>query len=336
MKTERRHELQKNQLADTLGSEIDYLRPYYKTIVGVLIAVVAVGATIAILSSNRQAKNIAAWGSFYDVVAESNAEKIPKKMEGLVNTFPGTPAALWAELAAGGLELQTGSQKMFSDRKAAEESLSKAKRHFQTVLEQGKSQPMLRRRAQFGLAQTFEALNEPDEALPLYEQLAKDDSEDAFGKAATERVAQVKRLSDNGWYTWFAKHEPALPAEDPLEGRDPLHNLPSRNNLNKGLNAPGIIGSELMETEPSNPLEPGIELDSPKKKAPRDKTDDAFPVKPDATGEPADEKKTDEPPASETPSDEKKADAPATTPEPPADAPSEKKDDAPADVEPPQ
>src|SRR5687767_4932827 len=112
MKTERRHELQKNQLADALGHEIDYLRPYYKTIVGVLIAVAAIGTTIAILSANRNAKNTAAWGNLYDVVADGG-EKMPRKLEGIADAYPGTVAALWAELAAGDVELRSGAGAMF-------------------------------------------------------------------------------------------------------------------------------------------------------------------------------------------------------------------------------
>jgi hypothetical protein len=326
MKTERRHELKHNELADALGSEIDYLRPYYKTIVGALIAVAVVGVTIAILANQRSANNAAAWGSFYDVVADGNSEKMPAKLDSLAKAYSGTAAGAWAELAAGDLELQSGAAKMFTDRDDAKKALTKAKQHFQNVIEDGGKQPMLQRRAKYGLAQTLETMNEPEEALPLYEGLAKDNPEDAFGKAATERVAQLKRLNDNQWYAWFDGYKPVAPPADPLRGSGSLDNLPSSNNLKNDLPASGLIDSELDEK-----IDSPIEFDAPKSKS-APKKDDAFPIDP-ANNNP-DEKKADDP-ATETPADEKKADAaPAEekTEDKPAESPAadEKKEEPPA------
>lgn len=331
MKTERRHELKHNELADALGSEIDYLRPYYKTIVGVLIAVAVVGVTIAILSNQRSANNVAAWGSFYDVVADGNSEKMPAKLDSLAKAYSGTAAAAWAELAAGDLKLQSGSAKMFSDRNEAEKDLGQAKQHFEGVLKEGGKQPMLLRRAKFGLAQTLETMNTPEEAQPLYEELAKDNPEDAFGKAATERLAQLKRLNDKQWYAWFDGYKPVAPPADPLQGSGSLDNLPSSNNLRNDLQAPGIIDSELDEKMDNSP----IEFDAPKTKS-TPKKDDAFPIDPANTeNPPADEKKADEP-ATDNPADDKKVDAPPAedkTEDKPADPPAteEKKEETPAE-----
>ncbi len=332
MKTERRHELQKNQLADALGSEIDYLRPYYKTIVAVLIAVAAIGVTIAVLSNQRSSNNAAAWGSFYDVVGDGNSEKMPAKLESIAKAYPGTQAALWAELAAGDLKLQSGATKMFSDRKEAEKDLAQAKQHFEAVLKGAGSELMLQRRAKFGLAQTLESMNNPEDAQPVYEEIAKDNPEDAFSKAATDRLAQLKRLNDNQWYAWFAQYKPVAPIDDPLQGRGPLGELPGSNNLNSDLQAPGIIGNELDEKMDESP----IEFDAPKSKTSAEKKDDAFPIDPANTETPPDEKKAEEP-AAEKPADEpaaeKKADdAPATEEAKPDEKPA---DPAPADEQQP-
>lgn len=331
MKTERRHELQKNQLADALGSEIDYLRPYYKTIVAVLIAVAAIGATIAVIANQRSSNNAAAWGSFYDVVGDGNSDKMPAKFESVAKAYAGTQAALWADLSAADLKLQSGSTKMFSDRNEAEKELAQAKLLFETVLKNAGNEQMLRRRAHFGLAQTLEAMNNPEEAQTVFEQIAKDNPEDAFGKAATQRLTQIKRLNDSQWFAWFAEYKPVPPIDDPLHGRGPLGELPGSNDLNNDLQAPGIIGNELEEKMEESP----IEFDAPKTTAPEEKKDDAPPATPAEAEAPQDEKKTEAPatePPAETPAAEKKEDAPpAEEPKPeekaaePAPAPADEK-----------
>lgn len=323
MKTERRHELQKNELADALGHELDYIKPYAKTIVGVLIAVAAVATTIAFLSSQRAEKNATAWGDFFNVIADSD----PKEMASLAETHPGTSAALWAELAAGDMKLATGSRHMFDDRKEAEVNLDQAKRHFENVSKQAGKQVLLARRAKLGLAQTYEAMNEPEAAQPIYEELVKENAEDAFGLAAKERLAQMKRLSEENWYAWFSAYKP-VPPTDPLQGRGPLDldNLSPTNDLNRrpGLEAPGIIGNELMEDEKSDSP---IQFDSPGTKAPEaPKPDDSFPAKPEST----------DPAAEEKPADDKPADAPATEDKPADEKPAEEKptDEKPAEEKP--
>lgn len=312
MKTERRHELQKNQLADALGSELDYLRPYYKTIVAVLVAVAAVGITIAVLSSQRSANNAAAWGNFYNVLGDGNSDKMPAKLESIAKSYPGTQAALWSELAAGDLKFQSGSAKMFSDRDDAEKDLAQAKQHFESVMKAAGGQAMLARRAKLGLAQTLEAMNDPEAAQPHYEALAKENPDDAFGLAATERLAQLKRLNDKQWYAWFAKQEPPPPPEDPLKGSGPLGDLPSSNNLNP-LSAPGIIGSELEDKTEESPIEfdaPKTAPSEKKEESPSSSTEDRAPADEKAgapkSDEPAVEAPSNEDKPSETPSEEKK------------------------------
>jgi hypothetical protein len=281
-----------------------------KTILAVVVAVVAVSVTIAVLSGQRATKNAAAWSSFYQVIGESggNSERLPKQLDSVAKAHTGTSAALWSELAAGDFQLQAGIRHMFDDRSEAETSLEAAQKHFEAVIKGSDSQPMLSRRAKLGLAETLEAKNEPDEAEKVYQELVDKNKEDVFGKTAAERLSQVKRLNEAKWYAWFSKYKPAPPS-DPFPGRTPggIGDLPGMNDLQ----APGVIGSELDDINKSNSP---IEFDAPKRK----------PFFPDETPDSStpDDTKSDDKKTEENNPDTKQPEKPApdkTTDEPAAD-----------------
>lgn len=319
MKTERRHELQKNDLADIVGGEIDYVKPYLKTIVGVVIAALAIGFTIAFLSNQQAAKNATAWGDFYKVVAMPSAEDFEQFGKDHTNTQAGA----WALLSAADLKLRAGAFRMFDDRKTAEEDLTEAKKLFETAMKEGASQPMIRRRAQLGLGETNETLNDPEAAEKIYAAIVKEDANDPFGKAAAERLANLKRLNDQQWYAWFAEFKPAPPV-DPRTGSPlDINNLPGRDNLRtpgSDLNLPNLLEQGIRDLDkqdgdiklPSD-LAPPANSPTEEKKADEEqqpaetpateekKTEEAKPEE-----QPADDSKAEEKPADEQPAEEKK------------------------------
>jgi hypothetical protein len=311
MKSEQRHKLQTNKLADTLGHEIEYVKPYFKTILGIVIAVIAVGFTIAYLSSRQAAKNDVAWSKFFDVVASPGEEELDKYVE----TYGNTPAGLWASLAAADMKLNRGSFEMYRDRKEAEVQLDQAKKQFLSVIDAAKNDRMVLRRAQLGLAETYETLNSPEEAEPIYEKLVKDSPDDVVGAAAKERLRQMRELVDQKWFAWYEKHTPPAPFDPNSMGRDPfdLNNLPGQDNLrNKNLPpAPGsLIEGELDDLSKEQPLFPGFTPGETKgEEMPPDATTPKEPVTP-----PAETPAPPETPAPAEPSD----DQPQPEPAPPA------------------
>lgn len=323
MKTERRHELQKNDLADMVGTEIDHVKPYLKTILGVIVALLAVGFTIMFLSQQQATKNAVAWGELYEVLGSPSTQDLEKFSEDHNRTQPGE----WALLVAANSKLQEGVRQMFENRQDAEESLSQAKKLFQKVLDSAPSQVMIRQRAQLGLAKTFESLNEPEAAIPHYEQLVQSAPDTPFGKAAAERLASLKRLNSEHWYAWFAEQKPA-PALDP-RSTNPLNinDLPGQDNLRTpggDLSLPNLLEQGLKDLEkkggdiqlPSdNPGPTAPPTTEPKTEAPATETPATetpaapAPATPPTTEEPKTELA---PPANATPAEEKKADeAPA-------------------------
>ena len=73
MKTERRHELQTNVLADWLGHRTEAIRPYFIYIVmgGVALLVVAIVVTIA--SNWQLARSSEGWADYFAAASASSA-----------------------------------------------------------------------------------------------------------------------------------------------------------------------------------------------------------------------------------------------------------------------
>jgi hypothetical protein len=113
MKSERRHELQTNELADWLGEQVAALRPHAG-----LITLCVVGAVLALLVAvsyfGSEDRTVARNWSIY--FGAFNQREPIKVMEQLASQGKGTPAALWALQSTGDMHLAQGAGLLFSDR----------------------------------------------------------------------------------------------------------------------------------------------------------------------------------------------------------------------------
>ena len=159
MKTERRHELQNNDLVALAEKYAGDVKPHAKKIVGVAI-VVAVGLVAMMLMRSRgQSAAENGWTSYFTAVSQSDLEGLLE----IARKYPRTPAGAWAMQSAGDINLATGSVNLYQDREEAMERFEKAKENYTKATERA-SDDLLKQRSLMGLAQTHEALNEFDEA----------------------------------------------------------------------------------------------------------------------------------------------------------------------------
>ncbi|MCA9160405.1 MAG: tetratricopeptide repeat protein, partial [Planctomycetales bacterium] len=184
MKSERRHELQKNELADRLASGIESTRSFLPAILGGLV-IVAIGAIgWGLYSGYNKSQASAAWTEFYFNLTGGDADSFVD----LADEHPGSAAAGWARQFAGDNYLQRGIGMMYSNRAQAKELLGKAIGVFEEV-EQGAGNPELRSKALLGLAQAHESLGETDKAASFYQQLAKIATQPGLIREANQRLA---------------------------------------------------------------------------------------------------------------------------------------------------
>jgi hypothetical protein len=242
MKSDRRHELQTNELADWLGDRLEALKPQAAAItVGLIVLLAVVLGTIWYLGG----EDAAAARNWSDYFGAFNKREPAEELEKLAAAKAGTTASLWAMQAVGDMSLSQGAALLFSDRAEAQKRLEKAKTAFQQV-EAATSDQMLKDRARIGLAKVHESLCQPAEAVKYYEMVAKSQGDSAIGKAAEDDARRMKDQRQVELLAWFAQQTPKKPAPLPgMGGAIPgLPDLPAHPDIGApGGLSPAAIGA---------------------------------------------------------------------------------------------
>ena len=159
MKSERRHELQHNDLAEWILKAYERIVPYQNTILGVGLLVVVLVIGMSFWHSHSVAQAGEAWNSlgipvFQPVFADPTTIE---RMQNAAQTNPGTPAAEWAEVFAGDTALMIGTNRILTDKKVGIEYLTQAARYLYQGVE-NIDHPGAQEQAMFGKARAMESL----------------------------------------------------------------------------------------------------------------------------------------------------------------------------------
>jgi hypothetical protein len=319
MKTQRRHELQTNQLADRIGVYIQKVRPYQKPILYGLATVAVLGGAVLYLSSLQQAKAGASWEDYFGAMVEQQPEALAE----VARLHSGSTAALWARQAAGDMKLSTGAMLLFRDRNEARKNLKDAEKEFLAVEQDGARYPMLLQRARYGLAQVYESLCEVDKARDYYKKVASAEPDSALGQLAQRRHDEIAGQDPERWFAWFEKQVPKTPVapvsatgQEPstpfdLEAPAETPDLPSLGGDMKPAPAPDAQPEAAPEAQPATEpaAKPAAEPEATPAPQPEEKPAPATEAKPVAEPE---AKPAAEPEAAPAPQPEEK---PAPAPE---------------------
>ncbi|MBN1909827.1 MAG: hypothetical protein JW818_08825 [Pirellulales bacterium] len=337
MKSERRHELKHNELADWLTHVIDKVQPYTNTILAVLLVVVIVGVATSFWLHHSRAETARAWTEFYQGLGQGRAALLK-----VAEDHPATEVGEWSELLIGDIALDRGNAALFTSRVEANRELDRAATCYGTVLGERKN-PALVERATFGLARVHEAKGELDRARKRYEEVLKQWPDGAYAKQAEYRLTALARSSTKNFCDKFATYNPsaALMGEPGTPGKtfslDPDTIMPPGGSSSGGGLMDSLKSSGLDGLTPSGDLPPAEtgELNSTpgktdeKEKTPGDKTPDMktgnvgviSPEVPD-TVPPMSAPPKETPPSPAMPAQQPpKSDAPKTLPPKEADAP---------------
>jgi hypothetical protein len=204
MKTERRHELQTNILADWLGHKTEAIRPYFKLILGGIAAVLIVAIVATVISNQQLERSSQGWADYFAASTGDSTDRLRTVAEEHAGTLP----AVWATLREADLELARGIRALYTSRGESTEAIGTARRLYSRVAAGAAGLPDLRQAAQFGTAQAFEAEGEVDKAKDYYQQaiaLARDSS---IGKQAQLRLDRLSDKDAAQWLAWFARQTP--------------------------------------------------------------------------------------------------------------------------------
>ncbi|WP_153557917.1 YfgM family protein [Roseimaritima sediminicola] len=318
MNSERRHELQKNELADALAVFFKKIEPYAPAILTGLIVLVIAALTFGYLQSRAANQRSDATLSYllYSNQADLDA------LAGVERDYPGTPAATLALLAKADIELAEGIDGMYTLRDKSIAQLESAAVDYQQVLEETE-EPLIRSRAALGLARAQESLGNVEEAIDAYRQVIEAAETEAMIEAAEERIAQLERPETQEFLAWFAEQKPELidPAASPDVPSVDL--LPDTPDISLPQTAPPAAPSPAAEmTVPAaeDTDEPTAE-DGADEAAEPEEAETEMQLPP--ASEPAEDMPAEEMPAEETPAEETPAEETPAEDTPAEDAPAE-------------
>ncbi len=234
MKSERRHELQTNTLADNLGHTIEKHGDRIKLFGAAAIALVVLVFLVLFITGQQTTRQARHWTQYFAAISSSDPQTGLEIADGYFdeNKLEETPASHWTSQALADFQLGRGTMDRFRDKETADKQLENAKKNFSKIADSTKASTFLRTRAAFGLAQVHESLCEPDEAKKKYQSVIKlAGEESAIGKASETAIKRIDKLQAQGWFVWFKDKE--LTPPEPVNPNLPasLDHLPGRPNL---------------------------------------------------------------------------------------------------------
>ena len=230
MKSEERHQLQQNELAEVLGSGINSLAPYGRAIGLAVVGIIAIVFVYNFLAMQNKAHDSTASLDF--LLATANED--PESFKRVSQDFGDTTAGAWAQQAQADHNLAAGIDSLFIDRDEANAFLEAATENYKSILANA-TDPLLKTRANFGLAKAYEAQGELDKAMQAFQVVADSTNSDAMAKQAKDRIEQLSSSDMQDFYAWFAENQPVAPAtesptlpkledlpDSPLQGLPPV------------------------------------------------------------------------------------------------------------------
>jgi hypothetical protein len=248
MKSEERHKLETNYLADHLGDGISKIKPYTNLIIGGIALLIIGGVVYAIFQNSNANKNAEAWHEMF--LANGDSDMLTKVYEDYENTA----AAPWARQRQADSQLARALDQVYVDKDQAMELTKQAKENYEAVLS-ASTDPMLRTRATLGLAKACETEGDADGAITHYRKLLTMDLENkALEKEVTRRIAWLDSEESKEFLAWYKSFQPTKAA--PIGLPSNLNQVPSSPDMTlpeykpTGIGQQPLSGPEAIATPP--------------------------------------------------------------------------------------
>ena len=203
MKSERRHELQHNELAEWLFKTGEQIKPHQNLIMA---AVVAIAVTIIGYTwwTRHAASRINQGWTELDRAMDAGS---PDLFGAIADEYPDTVVGQTAAVLLGNLRLSAACNQRFASATLAQRELKAAQDSYAKVLEDNISEA-LRERATYGMARVRETDGKIDAAKQLYSEMVSQWPNGAFTAAAKQRLADFKDPETKLMFASLHKYEP--------------------------------------------------------------------------------------------------------------------------------
>ena len=229
-KTERRHELQQNDLAAYLEQANKRIEPYSKQILVGILLVLAVGVAYSFYNSERDAESSMAT---LQLIQNTNVPQVDPDVLGEINTeYIETSAGKLAKLYEGMALVSKGNQDIYTEPENAKESLTQGIEVLSAAAA-NTDDTLIKSRAHLGMALANVTLGDRDAAITAYNEVIDANESEAMVENATSRIAYLESDAGKDFTSWFkdADFKPAqMPNPDPsLPPMSGLEGLPGLN-----------------------------------------------------------------------------------------------------------
>lgn len=215
MNNQRRHELERNVLAEKMGEGYGKVQPVFKPILMIAAAALLGFLGYQFISSQQSQAESKNWTDYY--FNQTSAQQDAESLAALADEFGAKPSGQWTYHSAAQVYLREGSRDLFTNRKQGTDSIRKAIKLWEKVKDSSISELQLS--AKLGLAEAHESLGELDAAVKYYQAVADvPGASDDQKKRLNERIAYLKSADAKSFYDWFAKLDPKPTAPPVFSG----------------------------------------------------------------------------------------------------------------------
>ena len=220
MKSERRHELQHNDLAEWTMRAYQGAAPYRTLIIGVALLLAVGGIAWSFWRSHSEAQAADAWNAveipqaiilYPNPMLRVNPIFVnPQYADAMLRASSanaGTPAGDWARLLAADSCLYLGQSAVLLSKDESNKFYNEALKRYQESVD-ATTDSMARERAMFGKARTLESLGQLKEATDAYQKLNNDFPKGTYKFIATQRLEELAKPDSVEFYKALVMYNP--------------------------------------------------------------------------------------------------------------------------------
>lgn len=207
MKSEHRHELQQNELAQRLTGALEWSGANAPLLVGIVVGAAVVFGGILYFRNSMNESAQSRWDTFFSAAGRQDGNSL----ETLGARESGSLAGQMANILLADMALSNGIDLMSTDRGAAETQLNTAKAKYEKAGAQA-ADPLVTQRSILGLARYYETVGKLDEAKTEYQKLVSNHAKGPYAEMAKRKVSILTDSSTQAFAAWYRDHKP-LPAK---------------------------------------------------------------------------------------------------------------------------
>ncbi|MEQ1829474.1 MAG: tetratricopeptide repeat protein [Pirellula sp.] len=228
MKSERKQIQESNLLADKIEAlfvKVKNALPILLVTVGVVVVSLLAYGIYSSVTEHASAK---AWTAFYFSDTDTS------DLNAISTDYGNTTAGLWAKQTTGDAFVSRALEKVYLDRDLSDQFYKQAIDEYKVVAEKA-SDPFLKERSMYGLAQAHEGLGDREQAISYYRKVAVVPGVNLdFQAEVNKRIAWLESKAGEQFYDWFTQKQnrpmgavlnPTPPTKQPLPAA-PTFDLP--------------------------------------------------------------------------------------------------------------